>query len=782
MTVITRVRTVPDTDPATRLIVGIDGEGWNIPLAAGESSANPHVRELVTEPDGTQHERGWHSYVMLAAADGAGRRESVMHDGSRCEAEPGRARNYGLLTEQTLEFILSQPDDALITGFYFSYDSIKLAADMPEENLRELAKEDTITQDEYDLRVKKIAVDTGLSIRVIHDSRLVRSASTVYNGYWVHFVPRKSLEVIDILAGRETTRNRYWHKTAEKWVTEPMARARPRWKRQAIVWDVYGFFQSSFIRTLRAYRCGKCGGCAADPKTHCLTAPWSPADLDHIERMKENRGEFKPDQQAEILDYCYRECEYLVFLVRDLLVNIGGFGLTLTRYDGSGAVASAWMKRERIQDYLPVRTMAEDEITLTPSFEYSGLPERVMLCGYFGGRFEISEIGFMGSLYGYDINSAYPSVTRSLPCLAHGHFRRVSEYVPGMFGIYLAGSQTSGRWAPFPFRTDETTGTRGIVKDAIYYAHGGRRWIWGHADPALSEIGIARERFGPEAIPVHDGYVWEPECNHKPFRMVGPMYVERQEFVKNGLGLEKVIKLILNSIYGKLAQSVGWKLDKRGQPVPPVTQCFIWAGLITSGCRAMILDAITRPGADVVSIATDGILSRTEINLRHTPGQKILGEWDADNVTYAYLFQSGVYTFTNIKGKPVYKTRGFAAKEIPAQALINAWNTGEVTVKADPGQSRFITMRGGVARTDALEYIGQWVPSEHDVSFTHNRRLPIPPEPGPGEVPDFLGLCPLSEPCVIPGERVSVPYTPKQNWDEVMEHVLPAEDAEFMDA
>jgi hypothetical protein len=782
------------SDPATRVIIALDGEGWNIPLAPEARSANPHVRELVPDADGNLHERGWHSFVMLAGADGAGYRRHCMHDGSQDEPDGNRARNYGLGSDECLEFILGQPEDALLTGFYFSYDSIKLIADLPLENMRELASEKVIAQSDYDTRVRAIAREYGMSIPDVHKSRLVREASTVYNGYWIHFVPRKSLTVIDITEGKELVRNIYTNPE-----TGEVRKYRPenRWKRSRTVWDVFGFFQASFINTLRAYRCGHCPGCKSDPQGACVTAPWTPADLDHIEKMKLNRGTFDPSQQAEILDYCYRECEYLVFLVRDLLVNIHGLGLTLSRFDGSGAVAAAWMKQERIKDYLPRREpgsesafayRSPDEATeYGAEWFYSGLPESVMLSGYFGGRFEITEIGSMGELYGFDINSAYPHITRNLPCLAHGSFRRVRDYVPGKFGIYLTGSHTSGRWAPFPFRTDERGGDESYSKDAIYYAHGGRRWVWANADERYSEIGIAREKFGPDAIPVYDGYVWEPECDHKPFAKIAQMYVERQEFVKHGIGLEKVIKLILNSLYGKTAQSIGWKIDRNGNPQPPETQCFIWAGLITSGCRAMILDAITQPGADVVSIATDGILSRTPLNLPHTDGEKILGEWDQETIRGGYLFQSGVYTFEKLnrktgKWKRVYKTRGFSAREISWEALVSAWEAGERTVQASPDQTRFVTLRAGVTRENPLEYIGQWVPSVHDVQFTHNRRIPIPDEPEPGEFPDFLANARHSEPYVMPDGEISAPYEPKQSWDEVMEYQMPAGELDFLDA
>lgn len=787
------IRWRPDRNPLTKKIIGVDSEGWNIPLTDGVTSSNPHVAD-----------KGWHSDVMLCAADDQGKRKHISHtDGSRREATDTEARNYGLPSERCIEFLLSLPRDATVVGFYFSYDVTKLiGADLPLENMRELSDDNDMSQEDYDKRVLRIAREYNLSVDFIHKYRLVRPASTIWNGYRIRYVQRKELEIIDITAGRTQWRN--------KWPDEKTGRIRfgqkpepEDWSRKVTVWDVFGFFQQSFLKALKAYRCGHCAKCMTKAKDIiCESAPWSQADLDYIADMKEHRGVFDASQQGKILEYCFRECEYLSFLVRDLMVHIDALGLKMSRWDGSGAVASAWMKQHHIKNYLPVREAYElpgeysetGELIETAAFTLAGLPEWVALQGYFGGRFEISEIGYMGTLNGNDINSAYPYQSATLPCLAHGRFRRVRKYEPGKRGVYLVGSRTHGyrcrkckpckslsspcvktRFAPFPFRTsDSPDKAAGVAKSAIYYAHGGQRWVW------QEELEIARKHFGAKAIPVYDGWVWDAQCNHLPFADIPSMYRERQEHVKNGNGIEKVIKLILNSLYGKTAQSIGWDFNSKGEKVPPPFQCYIWAGMITSGCRAMILDAVMQPDADVVSIATDGILSRGYIELKRTPGDKILGEWDSETVDDAYLFQSGVYTMLNNKGKRVYKTRGFSAREISHEALIAAYMADDYTVRADSSASRFISMKSGVDRNDALEYIGQWIPAEHDVSFIHNRRLPEY-ETDEFGIPVIDGIARMSYPHTLPDDMLSAPYTPKQTWDDVMEHQPPHTDADYLE-
>jgi hypothetical protein len=95
------------------------------------------------------------------------------------------------------------------------------------------------------------------------------------------------------------------------------------------------------------------------------------------------------------------------------------------------------------------------------------------------------------------------------------------------------------------------------------------------------------------------------------------------------------MKLIYNSMYGKFAQSIG--SPKYANP--------IYASLITSGCRTMILDAIaTHPHKtrDVLMIATDGIYFATPHPGLHVDAEE-LGAWDKSTKRNLTQFQPGLY-------------------------------------------------------------------------------------------------------------------------------------------
>jgi hypothetical protein len=88
-------------------------------------------------------------------------------------------------------------------------------------------------------------------------------------------------------------------------------------------------------------------------------------------------------------------------------------------------------------------------------------------------------------------------------------------------------------------------------------------------------------------------------------------------------------------MYGKLAQSMG--MPKFSNP--------IYASLITSGCRTMILDAIASHPVgtrDLAMVATDGVYFRSP-----HPGLDIdggeLGLWDEATITNLTILKPGVY-------------------------------------------------------------------------------------------------------------------------------------------
>jgi hypothetical protein len=93
----------------------------------------------------------------------------------------------------------------------------------------------------------------------------------------------------------------------------------------------------------------------------------------------------------------------------------------------------------------------------------------------------------------------------------------------------------------------------------------------------------------------------------------------------------------------------------------PRWQQLIWAGLITSGTRAMILDGIRQFPDHIIKVATDAIFSSVRLDLPIHP--TTLGSWKSIELYDLFVLGNGVYNSrgSNDSKHPfgISKTRGF---------------------------------------------------------------------------------------------------------------------------
>lgn len=182
-----------------------------------------------------------------------------------------------------------------------------------------------------------------------------------------------------------------------------------------------------------------------------------------------------------------------------------------------------------------------------------------------------------------------------------------------------------------------------------------RGWYWEHEIIAGIAAGII------DTVDVEEYVEYIPcECP-KPFRGIADLYQERLKVGKNTPS-GMAYKLVYNSSYGKMAQSVG----------KPKYANSIYASLITSKCRTMILEAIAshpRGTEAVLMVATDGVY----FDSPH-PGLEIdderLGAWDESIKENMCLFMPGVYWDDKSRkalreGNEVkVKSRGVSARDL----------------------------------------------------------------------------------------------------------------------
>lgn len=428
-----------------------------------------------------------------------------------------------------------------------------------------------------------------------------------------------------------------------------------RGRRSVTVWDVIRFFQSKFTESL---------------------LDWSIGDVAAIEamaEMKDKRSQFDKLDDDAIQTYCRSECQHLAHLARALINAHIDAGLNLKTFFGAGSTASALLTNIGVKD------------------KRGDIPEAMreaVACAFFGGRFENSCTGPIERVcYNHDIASAYPYQTTFLPCLEHGLWEHVtsrskieraiqsSELALVKWSLPEQAGFRNMAWGPLPVRTS--------IGTIIFPLAAAGGWTW------KQEFNNARQLF--PHLEATEVWVYQRDCGCIPFGDIPALYLERVRIGKEAKG--KVLKLGLNSIYGKLAQSKG---------LNPPYQSWVWAGNITSGTRAQLLTSIQSASDpwNILMFATDGVVSTEPLHLpspRDTgTGHcgKPLGGWegptgpDADKFIYpdgVFAVRPGIVFPLNPSESQLKKVRarGLGKKVVYEQwqTIVAAWKKGQGTLR-----------------------------------------------------------------------------------------------------
>lgn len=413
------------------------------------------------------------------------------------------------------------------------------------------------------------------------------------------------------------------------------------------LYDVYGFFQRKFVDAIDEYK-----------------LPIS--DIEFIKRMKDTRNDFQAGNVEEIISYCRRECEILVKLmqlVEHYLLH-PDINLKLTRWDGAGSIAGAIMKKYSVKEHL------ED------------LPIHVLEASkhaYTGGRIELIQYGhYTKVVYDYDINSAYPTFLLRLPSLKGGQWKIENE-IKSSFAVCLVEWDLwdiNQRIYPFPYRQKDGT---------IIYPSRGKNWVWlPEYQAAIKHL----DKYHLGSIKLLQVINFYPATDDKPFWFVEDMARQRLIWKQAGEGQNIMVKLGLNSLYGKTAQQIGGHYDeKQDKIIPPPYHNLAYAGFVTSSTRAALFDAAMQSANDVIMFATDGLFTIKPFDLAIS---KLLGEWECTKVLDFTAVQSGVYYFTTEKGEVKIKSRGFDPTSVSRETIISTWKEGKKS-KVTGRSRKFIT-------------------------------------------------------------------------------------------
>lgn len=363
--------------------------------------------------------------------------------------------------------------------------------------------------------------------------------------------------------------------------------------------DAGPFFQTSFIK-------------AIDPKN------WDrPIVTDEefaiIKEGKARRSVAQFDE--DMIRYNVTENLALAKLMATLESGFRSFNIKLykNQWFGPGQAAQKWLNQIKAPD----------------KYDAKALPEPVKqaaIASYYGGWFEIAAHGHIpGTIWEYDINSAYPYVTSTLPCLRKDHgIWTTGLGEPPKNGRYtlcyvtVKGNEKSGFWGTVPCRTSD---------GKILRPFNVRGWYWKHELHAFMDGGFIKK------IKWHQWFQYEQTCDESPFRKIADLYNLRLSVGKK-TPMGQALKLVYNSVYGKEAQSVG--NPRFANPV--------YASLIPAGCRAIIARAMgSHPDGydECVMVATDAVYFTSP-----HPGLRCndqLGSWDVTEHQNMTLMMPGVY-------------------------------------------------------------------------------------------------------------------------------------------
>lgn len=379
----------------------------------------------------------------------------------------------------------------------------------------------------------------------------------------------------------------------------------------ATLYDVWGMFQSSFVKALRGWL-----------DTSELSS------IDKIEEGKALRGAFTDNQiDSLIRPYWEEELRLLVVLCDRLRERLNAVDLCPREWHGAGAVASTVYRSKGTRKHQS-RTDRDRHPSKDKDLT-TNLPKEVNEAArfaYAGGRFELFGIGHTNSpVYQYDINSAYPNAISHLPSLRDAEWEhQVSPtFDSRLFGVWrveYANWENESLYTPGPlFHRD--------YEGRVSFPANTTGWYW------TPEAAIAAANSHAR---ITDAWILHSNGD-RPFEWVRELYDERKARKRAGDPSEKALKLALNSLYGKMAQRLGYR---EGDALPRFHQ-LEWAGWVTSYTRAMLYRAMVEAGSDLVSVETDAVFSLRPLS-SITIGPDI-GQWECTEHAWLTYLQSGTY-------------------------------------------------------------------------------------------------------------------------------------------
>jgi hypothetical protein len=193
------------------------------------------------------------------------------------------------------------------------------------------------------------------------------------------------------------------------------------------------------------------------------------------------------------------------------------------------------------------------------------------------------------------------------------------------------------------------------------------------------------------------------------------MFEERLRIGKKNV-LSMPYKLGPNSMYGKLAQRVGW--DEKHK-LPPKSHCLPLAGWITSSCRAALFRVMLQiPRHKLIAVETDGIYTTEDPSKLKLNTGDGLGQWGVDTYDEMLYLQNGVYHKRIGDEWETPKARGLdiasVSREVVSEYFRNC-GAGDFPTLNVQMRERFIGLNAAYVRgrgERVKDFLGKWEAGE----------------------------------------------------------------------
>lgn len=505
------------------------------------------------------------------------------------------AANHGgyLSTLDCLEFLANLDPKPIYVAYFFDYDVTKILQDLSWYKLSRLMNRAS--------RERTAEDGTKQGVWPVD----------VFGGrFEIDYLPRKEFKV------------RNWRCPEGCNHEDEESCKAGKWGPWIVINDVGSFFQCRFIKALETWNIG------------------TPEERAEIALGKDLRNTHTVQDFERIKRYNALECRKLAQLMEEFRKACLDVGYVPRKWQGPGQIAETMLSVNGLSKSRDVPLLSDPTKRGLLAFARNA---------FYGGRPETSAIGPIEvPVYQWDINGAYPYALLHVPCLTHGKWthrtgRELStEDLSICYGSFEPNvtkeRSPSGRPLLYglPFRAENGT---------IQYPGAGRGWYWGF------EINASVH----QTFHCEEQWVYKKQCDCQPFKFILDTYRLRKALGKDARGI--VLKLALNSLYGKMAQSIG--SPKYANP--------IWASFITAFCRTQIQNLIHSThkegqicGEGVFMIATDAVFTSHELEIE--PSEELGGFSLEFHPTGIFIIQPGVYFGSNGKDP---KTRG-----IPQSAVV----------------------------------------------------------------------------------------------------------------